>query len=141
MTDKAKVLLIEDDELTISAVEGYLAAAAVVTVARSKASACAALNDDFRLVISDLSIPSQDGSLDAAVDNGIAVLSELHDATRCATVFVFSGQINAAQLVAPINDKADVDLRLFSKAELPEMLDAATQTCSSESTNHNGATT
>ena len=67
--------------------------------------------------------------------------SELHDATRCATVFVFSGQINAAQLVAPINDKADVDLRLFSKAELPEMLDAATQTCSSESTNHNGATT
>ena len=99
MTDKAKVLLIEDDELTISAVEGYLASTAVVTVARSKASACAALNDDFRLVISDLSIPSQDGSFDAVVDNGIDVLTEVVVTTRCTAIFVFSGQIDSAQFV------------------------------------------
>ena len=129
---KAKVLLIEDDERMIDIIEEYLAPAAVVTVARSKASAYAVLNDDYCLVISDLSIPSQDGSLDATVDNGIAVLSEIDGAARCSTVFVFSGQINATQLVACTSATANVGARMFSKAELPEMLNAATQTTTAE---------
>ena len=129
--DKAKILLIEDDERMIEIITGRLAEMADVTVARSAASAYAC-RDDYRLVVCDLSIPSQDGSLDAEVSHGAAVLAgvALDDATRGATVFVFSGYVDAAPIVAQINNRTGTAARLFSKSELPEMLKAAEETCS-----------
>ena len=129
---KANVLLIEDDQDMIEIVENRLASSAIVTVAKSRAGAYAVFDDDYCLVISDLSIPSQDGSLDATVDNGIAVLSEIAGAARCSTVFVFSGHCNAAALVASTSATANIGAQIFNKSELPEMLDAATQTTTAE---------
>ena len=123
---KPDVLLIEDDELIIGIVENYLAASAVVTTARSEASAYAALNSRYDLVISDLSIPTIDGSLDEDPSNGVCVLNELLDLDENATIIVFSGHVDAAWHISQL-DNARKAVKLFNKSKLPEMLDAAKQ--------------
>ncbi len=76
-----RVLLVEDEEATIQALQAPLETVcnADVTVARSRDSALSVVAADhhFDLVVCDLRIPTQDGSLDVAEEHGFRVHDEV----------------------------------------------------------------
>ena len=111
--DDMKILIVEDDENTIGlfGAEFPPAGPCLATFARSRDSALSILKGGhFDLVILDLRIPAQDGSLDSDTSHGLAVHSYVREFAIGPPVVVFSanGTVNIASRWAENSARDDV---------------------------------
>ena len=131
-----RVLLIEDEQLTVDQIVGYLEAEcqAVVKVARSRDSAIAALNgdDDFDLIVCDIRIPTQDGSLDVQEQHGLRVHDEAKTKHPGTFRRFFSGYARLDNVGRRLSEGASLDVlgtgeiqalvEVYPKEKQPEFL-------------------
>lgn len=135
-----RVLLVEDEESAIRQICGPLETQcdAVVEVVRSRDSALAILDGDhhFDVVVCDLRIPTQDGSLDVDEDHGLRVHDEVRSKHPGTFSRFFSGYVNLDNVGTRLSAGPAVDIfgtgvtwalvGVQKKSELPEFLDWAT---------------
>jgi len=110
---RMKILIVEDDENSIALFEAEmpLGGPCVATFARSRDSALTQLqNGSFDLVVLDLKIPTQDGSLDSDINHGLAVHSYVQQHASGTPVVVFSafGTYKIASRLGEISPRHDV---------------------------------
>lgn len=134
-----RVLLVEDEEAMIQTLRGQLETVcdADVTVARSRDSALSVLNADhhFDLVVCDLRIPTQDGSLDVAEEHGLRVHEEVVSMHPGTFSRFLSGFVNLDNVGRRLSQGATEDVfatgkqwplvEQHRKSELPAFLEWA----------------
>lgn len=109
-----RVFLVEDDDTVVEQVEGWLSdahGAHELIAVRSRASAIAALTDtDYDLVICDLRIPPNDGSMDEREEFGLHVhqfARQHHPGTPC---LFFTGHADDLDVYDEVSRGGTVDL-------------------------------
>lgn len=109
-----RVLLVEDEEAVIQPLRAYLETVcnADVTVVRSRDSALSVLGADhhFDLVVCDLRIPTQDGSLDVAEEHGFRVHDEVVSVHPGTFSRFLSGYVSLDNVGKRLSQGATVDV-------------------------------
>src|SRR5258706_8750846 len=108
-----KILIVEDDENSIALFEAEMppSGPCITAVARSRDSALTQLQGGgFDLVVLDLKIPTQDGSLDSDINHGLAVHSYVQQQAPGTPILVFSafGTFKIASRLGEISPRHDV---------------------------------
>jgi CheY-like chemotaxis protein len=110
----AHFLIVEDDDEFASALEAMIAAMpgqALLTVAKSRAAACAFLDTQFfDFAVLDLKIPTQDGGLDADPEHGKYVFHHARNASPGIKLLVLTGSPSDDFIADLLAQKHDSDI-------------------------------